>query len=276
MLSVIIPANNEAEYIGTCLGRILDSEGVDFPVEVIVVANACRDATVSVARGFEARAAAKGWRLIVLDRPEPGKLGALNAGDAAASGNRFVYIDADIIVSPRLIAQLGAVLDRPDPAYASGRPVIGPARSRISRAYARIWQRVPFMTEGVPGCGVYAVNAAGRARWKTFPEIISDDTFIRLQFAPHERFSVPALYQWPIVEGFSRLVRVRRRQDIGVAEIERLYPELLANDDKLPTGPRKMINFALKDPIGFATYALVACAVKLPAHRGDASWVRGR
>ena len=40
------------------------------------------------------------------------------------------------------------------------RPRIAPARSWISRNYARFWMRVPFMTDAVPGCGVCAMNAA--------------------------------------------------------------------------------------------------------------------
>ena len=30
---------------------------------------------------------------------------------------------------------------------------------------AAIWVRLPFMTDGVPGAGLFAVNASGRARW---------------------------------------------------------------------------------------------------------------
>ncbi len=33
---------------------------------------------------------------------------------------------------------------------------------------------------------------------------------------------MPARYDWPMIEGFAPLVRVRRRQDAGVAEVARL------------------------------------------------------
>src|SRR5690606_35650380 len=146
-----------------------------------------------------------------------GKPGALNAGDAAARGPMRAYLDADVTVSPPLLAQIVAVLVQAGPAYASGRVNITTRQSRVSRAYARIWRQVPFMRQGVPGCGFFAVNAVGRARWTEFPAIISDDTFVRLQFAPTERHLVQAGYDWPIAEGFGALVRVRRRQDAGVA-----------------------------------------------------------
>ncbi len=47
------------------------------------------------------------------------------------------------------------------------------AEGAVSRAYARLWARVPFMARGVPGCGLFALNAAGRARWGDWPAIIS-------------------------------------------------------------------------------------------------------
>lgn len=285
-LSVIIPANDEESYIGACLEALLASTLPDRataaeadrgpPVEIIVVANGCADATVAVARGCGDAAAARGWRLIVLDLAEGGKLNALNAGDAAAAGDIRVYLDADVIVSSALLAQLQAALDRPAPGYAGGRLTMAPSESWATRAYGRTWLRVPFMTDCVPGCGIFAVNAAGRARWGAFPAIISDDTFVRLKFAPHERIGVSAAYQFPLAEGFGRLVRVRRRQDAGVAEVARLYPDLAKNDDKPRFGVRRLLGLAARDPGGFGVYAAVALAVRLSRARSGQTWSRGR
>lgn len=147
-----------------------------------MVANGCTDATAAVAEGYRAKVEERGWRLIVLDLAEGGKLNALNAGEWAASGQILVYTDADILVSPPLLGQLRVVLDRPDPAFAGGRPTVARAQSWVTRAYARTWLKVPFVTEVVPGCGVFAMNRAGRARWDRYPKIIADDTFTRLQF----------------------------------------------------------------------------------------------
>ena len=79
MLSVIIPASNEETFIGPCLAALLASEPVE--AEVIVVANGCRDRTAHVARGFIALAAARGWRMVVLELAQGSKPAALNAGD---------------------------------------------------------------------------------------------------------------------------------------------------------------------------------------------------
>jgi glycosyltransferase involved in cell wall biosynthesis len=272
VLSIIIPASNEAGYIGPCLAALLASDPVH--AELIVVANGCRDTTAAVACGFADAAAARGWRLVVHDLATGSKPSALNAGDAAAKGDMRLYLDADIIVTPPLLAQIVAALGADAPTYAGATPRIPAAHSRVTRAYARFWQTLPFARSTAPGFGLFAVNAAGRARWGTFPAIIADDTFVRLQFAPHERIQVPATYDWPMIEGFAALTRVRRRQNAGMAEIAALYPALLPREDKAPVGLGGVLARGLRDPMGFATYAAVSLAVRL--RKGGTGFIRGR
>ncbi len=270
-LSVIIPASNEAGYIGACLTALFASGVVG--AECIVVANGCRDATAEVARGYTAQAEAARWALTVLDLPQGGKPNALNAGDQIAKAAMRAYLDADVVVSPDLMAQLIAALDGDAPLYATGTADIPRAKSAVTSAYARFWQRLPFAQSPAAGYGLFATNAAGRARWGAFPGIISDDTFVRLQFEPDERVQVPATYDWPMIEGFAALTKVRRRQDAGVAEIDRLYPGLLAREAKAPLTKARLLGLALRDPLGFATYAVVSVAVRLKRGKG---WSRGR
>jgi glycosyltransferase involved in cell wall biosynthesis len=276
VLSVLIPASNEEALIGTCLQKVLQSAWPhDAPFETIVISNGSRDRTTDVAREAVDGFSAEGLDLLVLDRKEGGKLGALNAGDIVARGAIRVYLDADVEVSENLLADLYAALDTAEPRYASGALRLAAPKSWATRAYARIYAKVPFMRHGVPGAGLFAVNAAGRMRWDAFPDIISDDTFVRLSFRPEERVSVDAAYQWPLVEGWSNLVRVRRRQNAGVDEIRSRFPHLMANDDK-PSFPfSEKAGMALRDPLGFAVYAGVAIAVKLGRSTGT-GWSRGR
>ena len=272
MLSIIIPASNEEGYIGPCLAALLVSEPVD--AEVIVVANGCRDRTADIARSFAAAMAARGWGFTVLDLAVGSKPGALNAGDATAKGRIRAYVDADIIVTPAVLAQVVQALAADVPRYAAATPRIPPARSFITRAYARFWQTLPFARSTAPGFGLFAVNEAGRARWDAFPMIISDDTFVRLQFMPDERVQVQASYDWPMIEGFAALTRVRRRQDAGMAEISARYPGILEREGKAPLGLRGILGRALRDPLGFAAYASVSVAVRL--WRSDSTFTRGR
>ncbi len=282
-LSVIIPANNEAEHIGACLEALLSPDPkpgygsgsipVPMPIEVIVVANGCSDNTVAIAQTYDNRFAAMGWDFSVLDLEAGDKMAALNAGDGAAMHRARAYLDSDVLLSPSLLDQMARVLQSEKPIYASGQCRISAPKTLATKAYARIYAQVPFMTHGVPGCGLFAVSGAGRRRWEEFPSIISDDTFVRLSFAPHERLLLRGTYEWPLVEGFSNLVKVRRRQNAGVVEIGDDFQHLAANDDKLRLSGFGIIRLALRDPVGFAVYMSVAIASKFGDKTG---WSRGR
>lgn len=277
MISVIIPAHNEEGYIGTCLTLLLASRlPSGQTMQVVVVANGCRDATVAEAQALMPAYAEKGLRLDVLDIARGGKVNALNMAEDTIAYDRRVYIDADIHVTPDLIGQLAGALDRPAPAYAGGRPQIRRAKSFVSERYARFWEKLPFMASGVPGCGVYGVNAAGRARWQSFPDVIADDSFVRYNFAPDEMHGVPATYSWPITEGFANLVRVRRRQDRGLEEIRVLYPDLAARMETTSPGGGEKLKLFFQDPLGFVIYSAVAVTVRLPLFRNRGDWDRGR
>ena len=273
-LSIILPAHNEAGYIHGCLTALLASDHDS--CQVIVIANGCCDDTANVARGFASQASQKGWTLEVIETAKGGKLNALNLGDQAAKGHARVYLDADVIVSPGLIGELAHALKPAAPLYACGAPLVSRASSWVTRAYARLWVTLPFVTHGTPGFGIFAMNTAGRSRWGDWPEIISDDTFARLNFAPSERIRVHGDYEWPMVEGFANLVRVRRRQNQGVDQIRTKFSALMAQDDTPGVGAKGAITRALRDPIGFAVYGAVALAVKSPLFASKSIWARGR
>jgi glycosyltransferase involved in cell wall biosynthesis len=275
LVSVLIPAHNEAGYIEACLTALLASDPLPGGKrgEVLVLANGCTDATRAIAAAQPTRA---GWDLRVIELPEGDKLKALNLGDAQARGAVLVYLDADVTVEPALIGQLAEALRGPAPRYASGTPQIAPAQSALTRAYGRFWVQLPFVQIGVPGFGLFAMSRAGRTRWQHWPDIIADDTFARLSFAPAERIKLPARYTWPMVEGLRNLIRVRRRQNAGVAELVATYPFLQKNDDKVALSLRQLLRLVWRDPLGFAAYALVSLAVKSTLFRSSQRWARGR
>jgi glycosyltransferase involved in cell wall biosynthesis len=271
LLSIIIPAHNEEVYIAKCLHALLEQDFDVGPLEVLLLANACTDRTADVAVSLKPEFAARGWKLRVLRTPVPGKLNALNCADRAATGAVRAYLDADVICDPDIMKQLYAILNTEDPLYASGTFQLMPARTWISRRYGDFWMQLPFMRSPAVGAGLFAVNLAGRARWGVFPDIISDDTFVRLQFRPDERKQVPACYHWPLVEGFSNLVWVRKRQDAGVAELRALHPDVFANEAKPKINLPRLF---LAKPVSFLIYAIISIAVRLS--KTDKKWTRGR
>ncbi|MEM6409566.1 MAG: glycosyltransferase, partial [Pseudomonadota bacterium] len=256
---------------GPCLDALLAQKGAPEGGEVLLMANACTDATIARALPYKPLFQRLGWKLRLLRVPPPGKIHALNCSEKAASGAVLIYLDADVICTQGLIGQLCQALDTPEPRYGSGKLQIAPAQTWITRQYAATWAALPFMQSPAVGAGLFAVNRAGRARWGAFPDIISDDTFVRLQFDPDERIEVEARYIWPLVEGFANLVKVRRRQDAGVIEIDETYPSLLDREAKAPIDYKSLF---LRNPVSFLCYSAVKLAVKLRPQ--EASWTRGR
>jgi hypothetical protein len=276
-LAVIIPANNEEAFIEGCLQALAAQTG---PVEahVIVSANACRDRTVALAEAHAQAFAARGHGLVCLDSDIPGKMEALTRAEAAIppafrSAPR-AYLDADVLCDPELLTQVGRALDTDAPRYATGTIRVRRSANAFTRAYAKVWEQLPFVQDGAVGAGFFAVNAAGRARWQGFPKIISDDTFVRLNFTPDERIEVPASYHWPMVEGYRSLVRVRRRQDAGVREVYHHFPHLQANEAKTPVTSAVAARIFRRMPLAFLLYMLVHVSVRMAGP--SQGWSRGR
>jgi glycosyltransferase involved in cell wall biosynthesis len=286
-LSILIPSNNEEGWIEPCLEALLsqpadpalDGAGADGApmTEIVVAANACTDRTAQIARAHEGRATARGWALTVLDIAQGGKLIALNEAEAAARGRILIYLDADVVCRPGLISALRTALDQPEPAYATGRIAVAPAQTWVTRHYANLWARLPFVQAGCVGAGLFAMNRAGRARWGRWEDIISDDTFARLNFAADERTEVPFDYVWPMVEGFAKLTRVRCRQDAGVAEVRARFPALIANESHVYPGVASKLRLFTAAPVSFCVYVSVALAVRFSdGSTSGRAWSRGR
>ncbi|WP_241666824.1 glycosyltransferase [Muricoccus nepalensis] len=105
LVSVLIPARDEAANIGACLDAALASAGV--PIEVLVMDDGSTDGT---ARIVEARAAADP-RLRLLQAPPlpPGWTGKVHACARlaeAARGTHFLFIDADVRLAPDAAARM--------------------------------------------------------------------------------------------------------------------------------------------------------------------------
>jgi len=88
-LSVIIPAKDEEETIGRVLEDLnrASAELRGYSVEVICVADHCRDQTAAVARSYGA--------YVVENHRRAGKGHALRAGFESAKGDLLLMMDAD-------------------------------------------------------------------------------------------------------------------------------------------------------------------------------------
>jgi len=223
MGSIVIPAYNEQAVIGRTLRSLLSSVG-QAEHEIVVVCNACRDATAGVAREFSPR-------VQVIETDQPGKCHAINLGERYLTTFPRIYLDADIEISGTLVPDLMAALDTEQPraAWSDAHYDLDQSSWPV-RAFYRVWTALPYNQPGRIGVGVYAMNAAGRARFGEFPDIISDDGFVRGQFPRAEERLIVRSCQTRVraPHDAESLINVMTRSRVGVYELGEKYPELLA------------------------------------------------
>lgn len=88
-LSIIIPVKNEAVNLRACLDSIRQADSTSINYEILVIDNGSDDATVGVAKEFEA---------LVHVVPDVTVAGLRNVGAGHAKGTILVFIDADCTV----------------------------------------------------------------------------------------------------------------------------------------------------------------------------------
>ena len=143
--SVVVPARNEAAYLGDCLTSLLAQ---DYPgrYEIIVVDNDSTDGTAAVARSFGVQ---------VVTEPRPGVCQARQRGTEAARGQIVVSTDADTVYGQGWLSRIDRTF-RADPAVVA---VAGPCRFTAApwwgrlyasglfgavRVMSRLFRRVPY------------------------------------------------------------------------------------------------------------------------------------
>jgi hypothetical protein len=121
LVSILIPARNEAAHIGACLEAALASRGV--AVEIIVADDASEDGTAEIVAAIAARDPRV--RLIQVP-PLPqgwtGKVHACQRLSEAARGTHLLFIDADVRLQPGAAAAMAAHARAQGIALVSGVP----------------------------------------------------------------------------------------------------------------------------------------------------------
>ena len=162
---------------------------------------------------------------------EASKTYALNLGDQVSRFFPRIYVDADIVITARAIRALAARLERGDVLAVAPTPDIDTTGcSWPVRLYFSIRHRLPSSRQGFGGSGVYALSEAGNTRFAQFPDVIADDTFVRLQFKPEERETLTSARSTVFpARAVRQLITVRTRAYAGTFELARRFPELRPN-----------------------------------------------
>lgn len=184
LVSVIVPAYNEAGVVGECITAILDSTYPNDRLELIVVDDGSRDGTYYEVGTY-------GDRVARLRRENGGKHAALNLGLCCSSGSVIVTVDADsrpqqtaitrmvrcLETNPSVGALSASVLPVPDRTPLTAMQRIEYVLSSVNRRAFSLVGAVPV----VPGClGVYR-RAALADTWGFDPDTITEDFDMTIQ-----------------------------------------------------------------------------------------------
>jgi glycosyltransferase involved in cell wall biosynthesis len=239
VMTVIVPAHNEARVIRRLLGPLVSGAGPS-ELDVIVVANGCTDNTAQVAE-----ACAPTIRVISI--PVPSKREALQVGNREARGFPRLYVDADVELSLEDVRALEAALGRPGVLAAAPQRVLAlQASPRLVCWYYDVWTRLPEVRKGLFGRGVIGISAAGYARVAELPPLLADDLALSLAFAPDERLIVNearAVVHPP--QNLGDLLRRRVRAETGVSQIERTRG---APPSSARTRPSDLMSIVAREP----------------------------
>ena len=154
MISVIIPAHNEARLIGSTIEALhAAARACGEPYEIIAVDDDSTDATAEAAAAAGARVVAVKARQIAAVR---------NAGAREARGDRFVFVDADTIVTPAALRHV--IVAFAEGAVGGGAPVRfdGPV-PLWGRVGIRLWLMVQRFAGLASGCLLFATREAFEA-----------------------------------------------------------------------------------------------------------------
>ncbi len=224
--SIIIPAYNEEKTISRPLSSLMP--GVDKGLyEIIVVCNGCHDNTAEKVASF-------GHKVSLVETDVASKSNALNLGDKVANYFPRIYLDADVVISVQTVEKIIAHLKQSGQfATAPRMKMVTTDSSWFVRAYYEVWQMLPYVREGMIGVGVYALSEAGRSRFNLFPNIISDDGYVRSLFKKEERVVLDDCYSVITApKTIAGLLKIKTRSRRGVCELKNTFPELQENEIK--------------------------------------------
>nr|WP_243886414.1 glycosyltransferase family 2 protein [Dermatophilus congolensis] len=267
--SIVIPAYNEGKVIGRCLDALV-STGID--AEIVVAVNGSTDNTAEIARSYD--------NVRVIDIAMPGKANALNEGDRVAQAFPRIFLDADIVLGPGALAAMVETLTTSHTRVAAPQVRFNSAgASWAVKQYYEVYERTPYVTQGLVGLGVYGLSRSARSRFREFPALQADDLFIQRLFAPAERITTAGWFEVQTPRTLKDLVRVRTRVARGNAVLAASSHTLPAADYSPTTTSTfrslgDIVRHAPHLAPGAAIYTSVVTAARLRARRSSTAWHR--
>ena len=207
----------------------------------------------------------------MLERAEPGKAGAINAGLEAVQDWPVIVVDADIRVDFRALEAVAACLAADNAAIAAPALRVDCRRSsRWVRAYYRVWLGQPYVTQDCVGSGIYGLSRRAAEAVAPLPSVIADDAFVRGRFPRAERRAVacgadgaPVWFTVTAPADLRSLLRIEARRRAGDAEL-RAMGALARADGRTTLGSlRRAPAASLADRAVYAAIKLAGRALYL-------------
>jgi len=141
LISVVIPAFNEEDYLGQTLASLRRAaaflrEKEDLPAELVVVDNDSSDSTADVARGYGAAVVRETRHNVARVR---------NTGAEAAGGDVLVFVDADTVVPEELLWRIARAMAEPTCAGGAVDTSYRPAKL-TAKIYLQLWRIIGNLT----------------------------------------------------------------------------------------------------------------------------------
>lgn len=214
LATILIPAHNEVAVIERTLLHL--SRGMSLAdFRIVVIANACSDATAAKSRSVLPQA-------VVIETDKAGKCNALNLGYKEADPHKpVICLDADLdVTAESLTSLLVPILEGSALAACGQMDVRASESSPLVRAYYKGWRANPYFDRGKFG-GLFALSAEAAKTIFPLPEITADDEFIRRSFSAKEKaFVTDCRFVARAPMGLASLFNVRCRSLRGTREVQ--------------------------------------------------------
>lgn len=216
MAAIIIPAHNEERNIGQLLTLLTQGNWNDH-YEIYVCCNGCVDKTEEIVKSFD--------KVNLISTDVPSKINAIRLVESYDIGYPRVYVDSDISIDKNSVVKIIDYLSgQEEPYLAVPQPYIDTSMSSLGvKLFYSVWVHTTHCLDDGYGSCVFALNKSARDLFDEFPEIISDDGFVR-GIVPAGNIEVVkgAVSTVSPPKNLSGLVKIKTRSKLGNYELKRM------------------------------------------------------
>ncbi|KDE39242.1 Glycosyl transferase, group 2 family protein [Nitrincola lacisaponensis] len=216
MAAIIIPAHNEERNIGRLLTLLTEHDWLNH-YNIYVCCNGCTDKTEEIVRSFDG--------VNVISTETPSKINAIRLVERLNIDYPRIYIDSDISIDKDSVIKIVDYLsDQNEPYLAVPQPHIDTSKSALAvKKFYSVWIHTTHCVDDGYGSCVFALNESARKLFDEFPEVISDDGFVR-GIVPAGNISVieGAISTVSPPKTLGGLIKIKTRSKLGNYELKQL------------------------------------------------------